>query len=174
VRREIGVRTVFNILGPLTNPAHAQSQVLGVPDGAVAEKLALVLLRLGAEHALVVHGDDGLDEVSVSTTTRVYEMKDGAVVSSSIAPTDFGLAPHDEASVRGGSPAQNAEALRGVLAGTPGPLRDFTLLNAAAALVAADLARDMQAGLVLATQSIDSGAARERLEAWVRISNEVA
>jgi anthranilate phosphoribosyltransferase len=174
VRREIGVRTVFNILGPLTNPAHAQAQLLGVPDAAVAEKLARVLLRMGSEHALVVHGDDGLDEVSVSTTTHVYEVKDGAVVSSSIAPTDFGLSPHDEASVHGGSPAENAEALRGVLDGQPGPLRDFTLLNAAAALVAADLAADMKAGLALAAQSIDSGAARERLEAWVRVSNEVA
>jgi anthranilate phosphoribosyltransferase len=174
VRREIGVRTVFNILGPLTNPAHAQAQVLGVPDAAVAEKLASVLLRLGSRHALVVHGDDGLDEISVSTTTRVYEVKDGAVVSSSIAPADFGLAPRDEASVRGGAPAENAETLRRVLAGEPGPLRDFTLLNAAAALVAADLALDMKAGFSLAAQSIDSGAARERLEAWVRVSNEVA
>jgi anthranilate phosphoribosyltransferase len=173
VRKEIGVRTVFNILGPLTNPARAQSQVLGVPDGAVAGKLAQALLRMGSEHALVVHGDDGLDEVSVSTTTRVYEVKDGAVVNSSIAPADFGLAPHDESAVRGGSPAENAEALRCVLAGKPGALRDFTLINAAAALVAADLASDMKAGLALATQSIDSGAARERLEAWVRISNEM-
>ena len=173
VRREIGVRTVFNILGPLTNPARAQAQVLGVPDASVADKLARVLMRLGTMHALVVHGDDGLDEISVSATTRVYEVKDGAVVSSSIAPAEFGLSPHDEASVRGGSPAENAESLRCVLAGVPGPLRDFTLLNAAAALVAADLSPDMKAGLSLAAQSIDSGAARERLEAWVRISNEV-
>ncbi len=174
VRREIGVRTVFNILGPLTNPARAHSQLLGVPDAAVGEKLARVLLRMGSQHALVVHGDDGLDEVSVSATTCVYEVKNGVVANSTIAPADFGLSTRDASSVRGGSPEQNADALRHVLAGEPGPLRDFTLLNAAAALVAADLASDMKAGFALAAKSIDTGAARERLEAWVRVSNELS
>jgi anthranilate phosphoribosyltransferase len=174
VRREIGVRTVFNILGPLTNPARAEHQVLGVADAATAEKLAAVLARLGTGHALVVHGEDGLDEVSVSTATDVYEVHDGAVARRRFELPEFGLTPHEASALRGGSPEQNAEALRRVLGGEPGPLRDFTLVNAAAALVAADLAPDMKAGLALAAQSIDSGAARERLAAWVRVSNEVS
>ena len=174
VRREIGVRTVFNILGPLTNPARAEHQVLGVADAATAEKLAAVLARLGTGHALVVHGEDGLDEVSLSSATDVYEVHDGAVVRRRFELPEFGLTPHEAPALRGGSPEQNAEAFRRVLGGEPGPLRDFTLVNAAAALVAADLAPDMKAGLALAAQSIDSGAARERLDAWVRLSNEVS
>jgi len=173
VRREIGVRTVFNILGPLTNPARAEHQVLGVADVAAAEKLAAVLARLGTGHALVVHGDDGLDEISVSAETDVFEVHDGGVVRRRFALPEFGLAQHEASELRGGSPEQNATALRGVLAGETGPLRDFTLINAAAALVAADVAPDMQGGLALATKSIDSGAARKRLESWVRVSNEV-
>ena len=173
LRREIGVRTVFNILGPLTNPAGAEAQLLGVADAALAEKLAYVLARLGTKHALVVHGEDGLDEVSASTATQVFEVKHGRVVASELRPADFGLPAHPSDALRGGSADENAEALRRVLAGESGPLRDFTLLNAAAALVAADLAPDVRAGLTLATQSIDSGAAREKLEAFVRISNEV-
>jgi anthranilate phosphoribosyltransferase len=172
-RREIGVRTVFNILGPLTNPARAEHQVLGVADAAAAEKLAAALARLGSGHALVVHGADGLDEISVSAETDVFDVHDGAVVRRRFALPEFGLTKHDASALRGGSPEQNATALRGVLAGEAGPLRDFTLINAAAALVAADLAPDMHGGLALATKSIDSGAARERLESWVRVSNEV-
>ena len=172
-RREIGVRTVFNILGPLTNPAGAQAQVLGVADALLAEKLAEVLGRLGTKHALVVHGEDGLDEVSPSATTCVYELRDRRVTVSRVAPADLGLAVHPRDAVRGGSAAENAAALRRVLEGETGALRDFTLLNAAAALVAGDLARDFKEGLALAAQSIDSGAAREKLEALVRVSNEV-
>ncbi len=173
VRREIGVRTVFNILGPLTNPARAGHQVLGVADAATAEKLAEVLARLGTGHALVVHGEDGLDEISVSSVTDVYEVHGGAVMRRRFELPEFGLTPHDASTLRGGAPEQNAAALRRVLDGEPGPLRDFTLVNAAAALVAADLADDMKAGLLLAARSIDSGAASERLDAWVRVSNEV-
>jgi len=173
VRREIGVRTVFNILGPLTNPARAGHQVLGVADAATAEKLAAVLARLGTGHALVVHGEDGLDEVSLSSATDVYEVHDGAVMRRRFELPELGLTPHEAPALRGGSPEQNAEALRRVLGGEPGPLRDFTLVNAAAALVAADLAPDMKAGLSLAAQSIDGGAASERLAAWVRCSNQV-
>jgi anthranilate phosphoribosyltransferase len=172
-RREIGVRTVFNILGPLTNPAGAEAQVLGVANATLAEKLAQVLARLGTKHALVVYGEDGLDEVSVSAATQVYELKDGRVVTSTLHPGDLGLPTHPQDAVRGGSPEENAGALRRVLAGEEGPLRDFTLINAAAALVAADLAPDFREGLALATQAIDSGAAREKLEAFVSVSNEV-
>ncbi len=173
LRREIGVRTVFNILGPLTNPAGAEAQLLGVADAALAEKLAQVLARLGTKHALVVHGEDGLDEVSASAPTQVFEVKDGQVVASELRPADFGLPAHPGDALRGGSAGENADALRRVLAGEAGPLRDFTLLNAAAALVAADLAPDVRAGLAQATKSIDSGAAQEKLEAFVRISNEL-
>jgi anthranilate phosphoribosyltransferase len=172
-RREIGIRTVFNILGPLTNPAGAQSQVLGVAEPALAEKLAMVLARLGTKHALVVHGEDGLDEVSAGAPTNVCEVKDGTVSTSVLRPSDLGLPAYAPDAVRGGSAEENADALRRVLAGEAGPLRDFTLLNAAAGLVAADLATDFQQGLLLAAQSIDSGAARDKLEAFVRVSNEV-
>ncbi|MCH7485202.1 MAG: anthranilate phosphoribosyltransferase, partial [Chloroflexi bacterium] len=149
-RREIGVRTVFNILGPLTNPAGASSQLLGVADAALAEKMAQVLARLGTKHALVVHGEDGLDEVSASATTLLYEVKDGRVTRSTLHPDDVGLPAHPQDAAHGGSPEENANALRGVLAGEAGPLRDFTLINSAAALVAADLASDFREGLSLA------------------------
>ncbi len=172
-RREIGVRTVFNILGPLTNPADAELRLLGVADAALAEKIAQVLARLGTKHALVVHGEDKLDEVSVSATTLLYELKDGRVISSTLHPDDIGLPTHPHEALPSGSPEENANALRSVLAGEAGPLRDFTLINSAAALVAADLASDFREGLSLATEAIDSGAAREKLEAFVRISNEV-
>jgi anthranilate phosphoribosyltransferase len=173
VRREVGVRTVFNVLGPLTNPAHVQHQILGAADEDLAEKLAQVLLRLGAQHSLVVHGSDGLDEISPAAETHIFEVHDGAIVRRTIAPTDFGLPLHPVDSVRGGSPQENAADLRRVLAGQAGPLRDFTLLNAAAALVAAGLAEDVRQGLSLAAQAVDSAAALERLEAWVAVSNAV-
>jgi anthranilate phosphoribosyltransferase len=170
-RREIGIRTIFNILGPLTNPARVQHQVLGAPSVEAAEKLAAVLARLGTEHGLVVHGEDGLDEVSVSADTTAFEVQDGAAVRRRIELSELGLAKHDSSSLRGGSPEQNAATLRGVLDGAPGALRDFTLVNAAAALVAADIASDMMAGLALAANAIDSGEARKRLDAWVGVSN---
>jgi anthranilate phosphoribosyltransferase len=173
LRREVGVRTVFNILGPLTNPARASSQVLGAANRDLAETLAHALERLGTKHALVVYGEDGLDEVSVSATTEVYELKDGRVTSWTVHPSDLGLSTHDRASVKGGGPEENAAAVRRVLDGEQGALRDFTLMNAAAALVAADIAPDMREGVRVAAEAIDSGAARERLDAMVRVSNEV-
>ena len=171
-RREIGVRTVFNILGPLTNPADAQAQVVGVADSALAEKLAQVLARLGTKHALVVYGEDGLDEVSVSAITQVYEVKDGRVIASTLHPNDVGLPTHPREAMQGGSPKENADTLKRILDGEEGPLRDFTLINAAAALVAADLASDVRQGLELATEAIDSGAARKKLEAFVKASKK--
>jgi anthranilate phosphoribosyltransferase len=172
-RREIGVRTVFNILGPLTNPAGAQAQVLGVAQASLVEKLAHVLARLGTQHALVLHGEDGLDEVSVCAGTQVCEVQDGRVVTSTVHPVDLGLPTHAIEAMRGGSAAENAEALRRVLAGGSGPLRDFTLINASAALVASDLAGDLREGLELAARSVDGGAAHEKLEAFVKVSQEV-
>ena len=173
LRREIGVRTVFNILGPLTNPAGAEAQVLGVADATLAAKMAQVLLRLGTKHALVVSGEDGLDEVSVSANTRVYEVKQGAVESYILNPAGLGLATHPLEELRGGSAEENAQAMRCVLGGEAGALRDFTLINAAAGLVAANLASTIAEGLTLAAKSIDSSAALEKLEAWVKVSNEV-
>jgi anthranilate phosphoribosyltransferase len=173
-RREIGVRTVFNILGPLTNPAGATAQVLGVAEPALAEKMAQVLGRLGCEHALVVHGEDGFDEVSVSAPTQVWELAGGGLRRYRVEPSELGLAPAAARDVRGGSPEENAAALRRVLSGERGPLRDFTLLNAAAGLVAGDRAASVSEGIALAAQAVDSGAARESLERFVSVSSSFA
>jgi len=170
-RREIGVRTVFNILGPLTNPAGASAQVLGVADPLLAEKMALVLARLGCLHALVVHGEDGLDELSVSAPSLVCEVKEGRLGSYILLPSEVGLGTHPAEALRGGTPDENAKALRSVLAGEQGPLRDFTLLNAAAGLVAFGLAPHIAEGVALAARAIDSGAARQKLERFVEVSN---
>jgi len=173
-RREIGVRTVFNILGPLTNPAGATAQVLGVAEPALAEKMAQVLGRLGCEHALVVHGEDGFDEVSVSAPTQVWELAGGDLRRYRVEPLEMGLASADASAVRGGSPEENAAALRRVLSGERGALRDFTLLNAAAGLVAGDRVASVSEGIALAAQAVDSGAARESLERFVSVSSSFA
>jgi len=173
-RREIGVRTVFNILGPLTNPAGATAQVLGVAEPTLAEKMAQVLGRLGCEHALVVHGEDGFDEVSVSAPTQVWELAGGVLRRYRVEPSELGLAPAAAQDVRGGSPEENAAALRRVLSGERGALRDFTLLNAAAGLVAGDRAASLSEGMALAAEAIDSSAAREALERFVSVSSSFA
>ncbi len=170
-RREIGIRTVFNLLGPMTNPAGARRQVIGVPRAAVAETLAEVLGRLGAEHALVVHGEVGLDEVSICGPTRVTELKAGQIHTYRMVPKDAGLEPHDISFLRGGTPDQNAKELRLVLEGVPGPLRDFALINASAALIAWGSAADFRHGVALAEKSIDSGAAVAKLDAFIEASN---
>jgi anthranilate phosphoribosyltransferase len=170
-RREIGVRTVFNVLGPLTNPAGAQAQVLGVADAVLAGKMAQVLERLGCRHALVVHGEDGLDEMTIAGPTLVHELKDGALRSYRVAPEDVGLPRAEGCPVKGGSPAENAAALRAVLSGQPGPLRDIVLLNSAAALVAADIATGLAEGVSAAAAAIDGGAAAGALERFVEVTN---
>jgi anthranilate phosphoribosyltransferase len=172
-RREIGIRTVFNLLGPLTNPAGADYQVVGVARAQLVEKVAAVLARLGSRRALVVHGDDGFDEISISGPSTVAELAGGALRTYRISPADAGLATYDVAELRGGPPAENAAGLRSVLDGAPGALRDFTLINAAAALVAWGTAADFGAGVVAAAQSIDSGAARAKLQAFVDATNAV-
>lgn len=169
-RREMRVRTVFNILGPLTNPARARRQVLGVADGAMAAKMSEVLRELGSVHALVVHGEDGLDEITLTGPSRVYELADGAIREYEIVPEDFGLARAPLSEVRGGDRETNAGITRGVLRGEPGPRRDVVLLNAAAALVAADLAADLAEGIQVARLSIDEGAALEKLDAFAASS----
>ena len=170
-RREIGVRTVFNNQGPLTNPAGAACQVLGVAEPSLAETMAQVLARLGSRRALVVHGRDGLDEMSISGPTLVCELVEGCVRQYEVTPKEVGLALYEAASVAGGTPEENAAALREVLAGRPGPQRDIVLLNAAAGLVALERAAALAEGVAQAAEAIDSGAARERLERFVAVTN---
>lgn len=167
VRRALGVRTIFNLLGPLTNPAGAPRQLLGVSDPADLGRMGAALAELGCERALLVSGRDGMDEVSTGTVTDAVEVRDGAVRREVIDPVPLGLAPPPDGAIAGGDPAHNARVLRSVLAGASGPAREVVLLNAAAALRLADRAPDLEAGLAAAAESIDSGAARERLEAFV-------
>ena len=170
-RREIGIRTVFNILGPLCNPAGATRQVLGVADESLGEKMAQVLARLGCERAIIVHGEDGLDELSPAGPSRVWEVGGGAVERYRVSPSDAGLASHPLSSVGGGTPEDNARMLRSVLGGEPGALRDFTLLNAAAGLLAFGIARDFADGVENAASAIDTGGAQEKLDRFIEVSN---
>ncbi len=170
IRAELKVRTVFNLLGPLTNPARACGQVVGVFDSLLAPVLARVLLNLGLRHALVVAGSDGLDEITITGSTLVAEGKDGEVVTYSISPEDFGCPLADKESLRGGDAKVNAAMLRGVLEGERGARRDVVLMNAAAALVAGGKAPTLQEAFQLAMTSVDSGAALEKLEHLVRFS----
>jgi anthranilate phosphoribosyltransferase len=172
VRREIGIRTAFNILGPLTNPARARHQVLGVPDAALAEKMARALSRLDTVHALVVHGHGGLDELALSGPNLVFEVRGGQEpVRSELSAGDLGLEAAPKEAVLGGDLATNLGIVRGILEGEEqGPKRDIVLLNSAAALVAADHAGDLREGLALARASLDSGKARARMEQMVAAS----
>ena len=169
-RREIGIRTVFNILGPLTNPAGARSQVLGIADGGLGEKMARVLQHLGSHHALVVHGEDGLDEISISAPTQIWELKDGSIRGYTVTPEELGLERADADSIRGGSAEDNVEAMRRVLSGERGPARDVVLLNAAAALTAGDAVRTLREGVVRAAEAIDNGSAFGKLLALADLS----
>ena len=170
-RRELATRTVFNILGPLTNPAGAKRQLLGVFDGALTEALAGVLRELGSERALVVHGSDGLDEITLTGPTQVSELRDGQISTRQIHPGDFGLQTVSAEALKGGDADYNARILREVLDGREGPQRDVVLLNAAAAMVVGGLAEDITAGLEVARTSIDSGKARQALDRLVEVSN---
>ena len=165
VRRELAVRTVFNVLGPLTNPAGARRQVMGVYDAALVPVLAHVLARLGSVHALVVHGEDGLDEITTTGTTVVGEVRDGAVDVYEIAPEDAGLPRGALADLRGGEPAENAALMRRVLAGEPGPLADVTALNAGAALYVGGAAGSIAEGTARARELLADGTAAAKLAA---------
>ena len=173
-RREIGIRTIFNFLGPLTNPAGAEYQLLGVGDAALAPKIAEALARLGSRRALVVHGEDGLDEVSICGRTAVNELRNGQVYSYSISPEEAGLTPVALAELLGGSAEENAGRIRGIFAGARGPGRDFVLINSAAALIAADRAISLKEGVQIAAESIDSGAAARVLEEFVAVTRSFA
>lgn len=170
VRAEIGFRTVFNLLGPLCNPAGATRQVMGVYDPALLEPLVEVLGRLGARRAWTVHGQ-GLDELTTTGPTEVAEWKDGAVRRFTVTPADAGLPTTTLDRLRGGDAEENATALRDLLAGARGPYRDIVLLNAAAALVVAERAPDLKAGAELATAVIDDGRAAAALDTLARVSN---
>jgi anthranilate phosphoribosyltransferase len=172
-RREIGIRTVFNILGPLTNPAGATSQVVGVADGSLAKTMARVLARLGCHHCLVVHGQDDLDEVSIAAPTIVYDVREQKVRLGTMTPPKVGLDWGKLDDVRGGTPKENAAVLRRVLSGEKGPVRDFVLLNAAAGLIAADAAARWKEAVQLAARAIDSNAALEKLDNFVEVTNSV-
>src|SRR6059036_1651112 len=173
-RREMGIRTVFNMLGPLTNPAGANAQVIGVYAAALTEPLARVLAELGTHRAFVVHGAAGLDEISNTGESRVSEVREGVVRSFTVRPDDFGVARAPIGDLRGGDREQNAEIIRAILAGEPGPRRDIVLMNAAAALLVGGLANDLKEGVAVAAQSIDSRAARGKLDALVALSRRLS
>ena len=171
IRKELGFRTVFNILGPLTNPGSPKTQLLGVYDEYLVEPLAQVLISLGVERGMVVYGQDKLDEISASAPTRVCEFKDGWFKSYTVSPEDFGLTRCQKSDLVGGTPAENAAITRAILAGEKGPKRDAVLLNAGAALYIGGKAETWKDGLALAASLIDSGKAAETLEKLIEVSN---
>jgi anthranilate phosphoribosyltransferase len=173
-RREMGIRTVFNMLGPLTNPAGANAQVIGVYSAALTEPLARVLAELGTVRAFVVHGADGLDEISNTGESRLSEVREGVVRTFTLRPEDFGLPPAGIGDLQGGDRQQNAQIIQSLLEGELGPKRDIVLMNASAALVAGGRARDFKEGVELAAGSIDDGAARAKLQALVALSQRLA
>lgn len=172
VRKELGIRTIFNILGPLANPAGANMEVMGVYEETLVEPLARVLEKLGVKNAMVVYGQDKLDEISMSAPTTVCEIKDGAFHSYTITPEQFGLTLCKKSELAGGTPQENAEITRAILKGQEtGPKRNAVLLNTGAALYVAGKAKTLEEGVALAKETIDSGKANEKLEQFIRYSN---
>lgn len=171
IRKELGFRTVFNILGPLTNPGSPTMQLLGVYDRYLVEPLAQVLMSLGVQRGMVVYGEDKLDEISLSAPTTVCEFKDGWYKVYTIAPEDFGLTRCQKADLVGGSPAENAQITRDILNGAKGPKRDAVLLNAGAALYIGGKAETLAQGVTLAAELIDSGKAAQTLQGLIDVSN---
>jgi len=173
VRREIGIRTVFNVLGPLANPAGVRRLLLGVPSVALGEKIAAVLVELGTDHALVVHGEDGLDEISPSLPTRTWEVRGGRVTEGRIEPEDLGVTPAGRAEITGGDPAKNAAMARRVLDGAKDGTRAAILMNAGAACFVAGLAPDLREGANLAAEAIDRGRATGVLASFIATSQRI-
>ena len=171
IRRELGFRTVFNILGPLTNPGTPSMQLLGVYDDYLVEPLSHVLVSLGIKRGMVVYGMDKLDEISMSAPTKVCEIKDGWYRTSVITPEGFGFIRCTKEELKGGTPEENAEITRAILRGAPGPKRDAVLMNAGASLYIGGKADSMKEGIALAAQLIDSGKALETLEKLIEVSN---
>ena len=174
VRKELAVRTIFNFLGPLTNPAGASAHLLGVSDRRYQEIIADALVQLGTAHALVVSADDGIDELSIASRTRVIEVADGATEEWFVEPDEFALARAPLDAIPGGEPAENAAVLRSVLEGEAGPARDVSVLNAAAAIYVAGGASNLQEGVAKAAEAIDSGAAHDVLGRLVARSRELS
>jgi anthranilate phosphoribosyltransferase len=172
-RREIGIRTIFNILGPLTNPASATAQVLGVYEEKLCEVLANVLKNLGSRHAFVVHGMDALDEITITGQTKVTELKNNEIKSFYIKPQDFGIPLASLDDIKGGDAKQNAQIILDILKGEKGPRRDVVLLNASAAFVAGGKAKNLKEGIKIAEHSIDSKAALNKLEALIEFSQKI-
>lgn len=172
IRTDLGLRTIFNLLGPLCNPAKVTRQVLGVYDRNLVEPIAEVLRQLGSEHAWVVHGADGMDELTTTGTTHVAELKDGDIFAFDVSPEDVGLKRADIESLKGGDAATNAAAIHALLQGEPGPYRDIVLLNSAAALVVAGKADGLADGIEKAAASIDSGRAARALDRLVAVTDE--
>jgi len=170
-RREIGIRTIFNILGPLTNPANADCQVMGVYRADLVEKLAGVLHRLGCRHGFVVHGSDGMDEMTLTGETLVAEVTRAGVTLTTVTPEQFGLTRCPMQALKGGDAAANAEIVRSVLTGEPGPRREIVLLNAAYALMAADRVTTPAEGIAMACAAIDSGRALQQVEKLATLTN---
>jgi anthranilate phosphoribosyltransferase len=174
VRVELKMRTVFNLLGPLTNPAGASAQLAGAPSPHFAELIAGALAALGLERGFVVHGSDGLDEITTTGTTLAFEIRHGEVLRRTLAPDDFGVALAQPGDLKGGDREMNLAIAREILGGAPGPRRDIVLVNAAAALVAVGRAHDFREGVALAAEAIDSGAARGKAEALARFTRATA
>lgn len=172
-RREMSIRTIFNILGPLTNPAGAKRQILGVFADKMTDTLARVLRNLGSEDTMVVHGEDGLDEITISDGTKVSRCKDGRVETFYITPEDFGLKRADVKSLLGGNKDENAKILLSILNGEKGPKRDVVLMNSSAALVVGGKAGDFKDALLIASDAIDSGNALKKLQEIIKISNSL-
>jgi len=172
-RREMGIRTIFNILGPLTNPAGAERQVLGVFNDSLTDIMARVLANLDVKHAFIVHGEDGLDEITNTDRTKVSELKNRKVDTYFITPEDFGFERAKRSDLAGGTARENAALTMEILKGTKGPMRDIVIMNSAAALMAGDRAHDLKAAAGIAAESIDSGAALKKLEEIKDVSNNL-
>ena len=170
-RVELATRTIFNLLGPISNPALVKRQLVGVFAERWVEPVAHVLKSLGSVAAWVVHGHDGLDELTLTGKSKVAALKDGAVTTFEVSPEDAGLAPASPDDLKGGTPEENAAAMRDILLGAPGPLRDFVLFNSAAALIVAGRVEDLHTGMLRAAEAIDSGKAEDALERLVAITN---
>ena len=174
VRQELGIRTAFNIMGPLANPARVRHQLIGTPSDGLARKMAGVLARLGHRRAVVFSGPDGTDELLLHAPAHAYLVEEGSITEIDIDPARLGVSAAPLSALAGGDAAANAERMRSLLAGERGPVRDCVILNAGAALFAAEHALTIEGGMVAAERAIDSGAARDRLDALVRVSSEAA
>lgn len=170
-RKELATRTLFNLIGPLVNPAPIKGQLLGIYDGNLIETVGEVLLNLGLERAMVVHGDDGLDEITTTTTTKICEIKDGEIKTYKISPEDFGIKIANPEDIQGGSPKENAEIILGILKGTKGAARDIVVLNSGAALYVGKKAESLEEGIKKAEKLLDSGVAYEKYKQLVSLRN---